>query len=74
MGLVIDSRPSHLHGRGMIEQVFLDRVSEQAHGGGQPAGDRGAGPTGGFEVAGEQLEVSAADREQAHLPLAAPRR
>jgi hypothetical protein len=38
----------------------------------QPAGDGGAGSSAGFEVAGEQLDVSASNGEQAQLPLAAP--
>lgn len=53
MGLVVDPRPPHVHGRGAIEQVFLDRVPVQARDGGQPAGDRGTGAAGGFEVAAE---------------------
>jgi hypothetical protein len=34
-----------------------DRVVVQASDGGQPAGDGGAGTSGGFEVTGEQLDV-----------------
>jgi hypothetical protein len=35
----------------MVEEVLLDCVSVQAGDGGQPAGNSGAGPAGGFEVA-----------------------
>jgi hypothetical protein len=57
----------------VVEQVFLDRVLVQSCDGGQPAADGGAGAPCCFEVAGEQLDVGAADREQPQLPLAAPR-
>ena len=72
MGFVIDPWPSYVHGRGVIEQVFLDRVLLQARDGGQPPGDRGAGASGCLEVASEQLDVGAADGEKAQLPPAAP--
>ena len=69
---VVDPRPADVRGRGVVEQVLLDGVRVQPGDGGQPAGDGRAGSCGGFEVAGEQLDVSAADSEQAQLPLAAP--
>ncbi len=72
VGFIVGPRPADVGCRGMVEQVFLDRVPVQAGDGGQPAGDGGAGPSGSFEVAGEQLDVSTARREQAQLPLAAP--
>jgi hypothetical protein len=71
MGFVVDPRPPHVHGRGVIEQVFLDRVPVQASDSRQPAGDGRAGAAG-FEVAAEQFDVGAADGEQAQLPLPAP--
>jgi hypothetical protein len=71
-GFVVDPRSADVRCRGMVEQVFLDRVPVQARDGGQPAGDGGAGASGSFEVAGEQLDVSTARREQAQLPLAVP--
>ena len=61
-----------MDGRGVVEQVFPDRVLVKAGDGGQPAGDGGAGAAGGFEVAGEEFDVGAADGEQPQLPLAAP--
>jgi hypothetical protein len=56
----------------VVEQVFLDGVLVQPGDGGQPAADGGADSSGGFEVAGGQLDVGAANGEQAQLPLAAP--
>jgi hypothetical protein len=70
-GRVVDPRPAGVGGRGVVEQVFLDRVLVQSGDGGQPAGDGRAGSSSGFEVAGEQLDVGAADGEQAQLSLAA---
>jgi hypothetical protein len=55
----------------MIEEVLLDRVPVQPGDGRQPAGDSGAGTAGRLEVAGEQLDVGAADGEQPQLPLPA---
>lgn len=56
----------------MGEQVFLDRVLVQAGDGGQPPGDRGPCPAGGFQVTGEQLDVGAAGGEQGQVTAMAP--
>ena len=70
---VVDPRPADVRGRGVVGQVFLDGVFVQAGDGGQPAGDRAAGSSGGFEVAGEQLDVSAAHGEQREVAPVTPR-
>ena len=72
MGFVVDPRTADVHGRGVIEQVFLDRVPVQARDGRQPAGNGRSCPARGFEIAGEQLDVSTARREQGEAALAAP--
>ena len=56
----------------MLEQVFLYRVLVEPGDGAQPAGDRGAGPAPGLQVAGEGFNVSAADSEQAQGAGPAP--
>ena len=72
MGFAVELGTADVSGRGLSEEVFLDRVLVQAGDGGQPPGDGRPGPPGRLEVAGEQLDVGAADREQPQLPLAAP--
>jgi hypothetical protein len=56
----------------MIEELLFDGVLVETGNGGQPAGDGGACPAAGFELAGEGLDVGAADREQRKGPGAAP--
>jgi len=63
MGLVVDPRPPDVRGRGMVEQVFLDRVFVQPGNRGQAPDHSRPCPAGGFQVAGEQLDVSAAGGE-----------
>jgi hypothetical protein len=73
MGLVVDPFGRRTCIAREIEQVFLDRVPVQVRDGGQPSRDGRAGVAGGFEVAGEQLDVGAADREQSESRCASPR-
>ena len=50
--------------RGVLRRRRTCRTRDRA----QPAGDRGPGPAGGFQFAGEGLDVGAADREQRQGP------
>src|SRR6266700_1956483 len=72
MGLVIQPRPSHVSGRGMVQELFLDRVPVEPGNGTQPAGDGRAGAAPGLEFSGEAFDVGAADREQRQGAGAAP--
>jgi hypothetical protein len=72
VGFVVDPRPADVHGRRVVEPVFLDCVPAQAGDGGQPSGDGRSCPARGFEIAGEQLDVSAPGSEQGEVALAAP--
>ena len=63
--LVVQPRPADVRGRGVLEELLLDGVPVEPGDGAQPPGDGGAGPAPGFQVAGEALDVGAADREQA---------
>jgi hypothetical protein len=58
--------------RGVVEEFFFDGVPVKPGDGAQPPGDGGAGPAAGFHLAGERLDVGAADREQRQGPGAAP--
>lgn len=71
-GFVVDPGPADVDGRGVLQQEFLDGVLVQARDGGQPPGDRGACPVGGFEVAGEELDVGPPDGEQGQVAAVAP--
>jgi hypothetical protein len=48
----------------VIQEFLLDGVAVEPGDGAQPAGDRGAGPALGLQVAGEAFDVGAADGEQ----------
>ena len=56
----------------MVEKLLLHGVPVETGDGGQPPGNGGAGPAPGFEVAGEGLDVRAADLEQRQRASAAP--
>ena len=62
-----------MRGRGMLKQLFLDRVLVEPGDGAQPPGDGGAGTPLGLQVPGVGLDVSAPDREQGQRAGAAPR-
>jgi len=64
VALAVQAGPSNVGGRGMVEQVLFHGVLVQPCDGGQPPGDRGSGTTGVLQLAGEQLDVGPADREQ----------
>ena len=72
MGLVVHPWSAHVRGRRGAEEFFFDRVLVEPGDGGQPPGDRGAGPALRFEVPGEAFDVGAADGEQGQGPGAAP--
>jgi hypothetical protein len=44
MGLVVHPRAAHVRGRRGAEEFFFDCVLVEPGDGGQPPGDRGAGP------------------------------
>jgi hypothetical protein len=56
----------------MVEEFFFDGVAVEPGDGAQAAGDSGPGPAAGFQVTGEELDVSAAGGEQVQLVLLAP--
>jgi hypothetical protein len=58
--------------RGALEDFFFDSVFVEPGDGAQPAGDGGAGPPVGFQIAGEAFDVGAADGEQVDRAGAAP--
>jgi hypothetical protein len=63
--IVVAPRPTDVRGRRVVEQVFLDGEPAWSGDDGQRAGDGRADSSGSFEVAGEQLDVSAAGSESA---------
>jgi len=56
----------------MIEQFFFDGVPVEPGHCAQAAGDGSPGPPAGFQVTGEELDVSPAGGEQMELVLLAP--
>ena len=56
----------------MVEELFLDRIAVEPGDGAQPPGDGGPGTAAGFQITGKELDVRAADMEQAELMLLAP--
>jgi len=74
VGLVVRPRPPDMSGWGVIQEFLLDRVLVEPGDSGQPAGDRGAGPSPGLQVAGEAFDVGAADGEQGQGAVASPGR
>ena len=58
----------------MIEQLLFDGVPVAPGHRAQPAGDGSPGPAAGFQVAGEELDISAPGLEQMELMLLALRR
>src|SRR5258708_36691354 len=73
MRLVIQPRPTDAGGRGMLEEVFLDRVLVEPGDSAQPPGDGRAGPALDFEFPGEAFDVGAAAGEQGQRARAALR-
>jgi hypothetical protein len=61
-----------MHGRGVVQQFFLDCVAVEPGNRAQAAGDGGARPAVGFQVAGEALDVRATGTEQAQVTGVAP--
>ena len=64
MRLVVHPRTADVRGRGMLEELFFDRVLVEPGDGAQPPGDGRAGPAAGFEFPGKAFDVGAADGEQ----------
>jgi hypothetical protein len=59
-------------GRGMLQELFFDGVFVEPGDGTQPPGDGSAGKPVGFQVPGEDFNISAADCEQVQGMGAAP--
>jgi hypothetical protein len=72
MRLVIHPRTADVRGRGMIQELLFDGVTVEPGDGAQPPGDGRPGAAPGFQVAGEALDVCAADGEQVQGARAAP--
>jgi hypothetical protein len=72
MGLVVHPWSGDMRSRRAGQEFFLDGVLIEPGDGGQPPGDRGAGPARGFQVPGEGLDVGAADGEQRQGTSPAP--
>jgi len=72
VGLVVEAGPTDMNGRGSVEEAVLFGVAVEPGHRGQASGDGGPGPAELFEVAGEALDVSSADIEQAQLAALAP--
>ena len=70
--LIIQPRPAHVRGRGVVEELFLHGVLVETGDGAQPPGDGGAGAAACFQLTGERFDVRAADREQRQRAEAAP--
>ena len=61
MGLVLHPWSADMRSRRAAQEFFLNRVLIEPGDGGQPPGDRGAGPAPGFQVPGEALDIGPAD-------------
>src|ERR1039457_5828326 len=72
VGFVVQPRAPDVRGRGVIQDLFFDRVPVEPGDGGQPPGDGGAGATPGFQVAGKAFDIGAADGERGQGTGAAP--
>jgi hypothetical protein len=72
MRLIVQPRPAHMHGRGVIQQFFPDGVPVEPGDGAQPPGDGGARPASGFQVADGALDVRAPGAEQGQVAGLAP--
>ena len=72
VGLVVHPRPPDMSGWRVLQELHLDRVLVEPGDSAQPAGDRGAGPSPGLQVAGEAFDVGPADGEQRQGAGAAP--
>jgi hypothetical protein len=70
--LIIQPRPAHVRGRGVVEELFLHGVLVETGDGAQPPGDGGAGAAACLQLTGERFDVRAADREQRQRAEAAP--
>jgi hypothetical protein len=70
--LVVHPRTADVSGRGMLEELFLDRVFVEPGDGAQPPGNSRAGPAADFEFPGKAFDVGAADGEQGQGVGAAP--
>ena len=67
--LIVQPGTADVGGRGVLQQLLLYRVPIEPGDRAQPAGDRGAGPAAGFQVAGEALDVRTASLEKVQVML-----
>ena len=70
--LVVQPWAADVRGGGMLQKFFFDGVLVEPGDGAQPPGDGGAGTAFSLQLAGEGLDVGAADREQRQRTGAAP--
>jgi hypothetical protein len=61
-----------MHGRRVVDETFLLGVAVEPGDRAQPARDRGAGATVGFEITGEAFDVDPVRLEQPEVVLCAP--
>ncbi|HZA37257.1 MAG TPA: hypothetical protein VE505_20145 [Vicinamibacterales bacterium] len=66
VGLVVQLRAAHVHGRGVFDQSFLFGVPVEAGDRAQPSCDRRSRSTARLEFACERFDVSPARLEQSH--------
>jgi hypothetical protein len=69
---VVQPGTPHVRGRGALEEFFFDGVLIEPGDRAQPPGHGGASPAFRLKLAGEGLDVRAADREQRQRPALAP--
>jgi len=69
---VVHPRTADVRGGRTLQELFFDSVLVEPGDGGQPPRDGGAGPAHRFQVAGEALDVRAADGEQGQRACATP--
>ena len=62
--LIIQPRTPDMGSRGVVQELFFDRVFVQPGDGAQPAGNGSAGAAPGFQIPGEAFDVGAAGGEQ----------
>ena len=72
MGLVVDARSTDVHRRGVLDHAFLFGVAVEPDDRAQPPRYRRPRPAAVLELAGEALDVDAANLEQAMLTVPAP--
>jgi hypothetical protein len=70
--LIVQPGAADVGGRGVLDELFLDRVLVEPGDGAQPAGDGGAGPAAVFQITGEPFDAGPPHREQRYRAVSAP--